>query len=180
MSGPGRRTARTRGLAAAGGRPARAACVAVSLGIAAALLSLPSAVSAAAIGGASTAAGGEDAGRSLFDGLQPLIGRIGGHAERLPAEALACANCHRSRPGAPERIAGGGRDAGPVLNASTLLGAVERRGGPPSRYDRDGFCRALRAGVDPAGVVLPRVMPRYEIDAAGCDALWRFLTASRG
>ena len=129
---------------------------------------------------ASAPATGDDTGRLLFEGRRPLTGRVGGHSEALPAEALVCANCHRTRPGTPGRLAGGGRDAGSMLNATTLLGALERRGGPPSRYDRDAFCGALRAGVDPAGVVLPRVMPRYAIDAPTCDALWRYLTAGGG
>jgi hypothetical protein len=123
------------------------------------------------------AAAAEDAvGRMLFEGQQPLRGRISGHTQWLPSEALACANCHRAKPGAPGRPAAGGRDTGPVLDATALLERVERRGGPPSRYDLDAFCRVLRLGEDPAGVLLPRVMPRYDLDAGQCEALWRFLT----
>lgn len=115
-------------------------------------------------------------GRSLFHGQLPLQARLSGHTQPLPAGAVTCANCHRTQAGTPQVRAPGGRDTGPVLNATTLLARVERRGGPPSRYGREAFCRALRTGVDPAGVLLPRVMPRYAIDDRNCDALWRFLT----
>lgn len=120
-----------------------------------------------------------DDGRGLFDGQRPLRGRIGDHAQWLPPGAAACANCHRTRPEAADRSSFGGRDAGPLLDRASLTGHLERRGGPPSRYDRDAFCLTLRRGVDPAGVMLPRAMPRYEIDERDCDALWRFLTVAR-
>lgn len=119
-------------------------------------------------------------GQRLFEGQRPLRGRVSGHDQWLPPGAVACANCHRTRPGAATPGGAGGRDAGPPLHADALLRSVERRGGPPSRYDRDAFCRALRRGEDPAGVVLPRAMPRYDVGDGDCDALWRFLTAGSG
>jgi hypothetical protein len=33
----------------------------------------------------------------------------------------------------------------------------------------------LRTGIDPAQVMIAQAAPRYEIDGAGCDALWRYL-----
>lgn len=131
-------------------------------------------------------------GARAFDGRVPLVARIDGHASALPGTAAACANCHlpSARPaGTPDPARG--RDAsgapgfadasasfGPILDREGLTARVPRRGGPPSRFDERAFCRLLRTGEDPAGVLLPRAMPRYEIDAAACDALWRFLNAS--
>ena len=65
---------------------------------------------------------------------------------------------------------------GPILDRERLTERVARRGGPPSRFDERSFCRLLRTGEDPAGVILPRAMPRYEIDDADCLRLWRYLT----
>jgi len=138
-------------------------------------------------------------GAALFDGRAALVARIGGHADPLPAAVVACTNCHVPRPqpagvalSADALVAGGGQAAtgatgsgaaalagpGPRLHRDLLLDPVARRGGPPSRYDRAAFCRTLQSGEDPAGILLPRVMPRYEIDAPTCTALWRFVTRS--
>ncbi len=118
-----------------------------------------------------------EAGARAFDGRAALVARIDGHAEPLPAAAAACANCHRPSV-APRRADGtAAPDAslGPALHRDALLEAVERRGGPASRYDLQAFCRLLRTGQDPAGVLLPRAMPRYEIDDAACGQLWAHL-----
>jgi len=142
-------------------------------------------------------AGGLAGGETLFDGRAALVARIGGHSDPLPAAMVACANCHVPRPqpagvalsaDAAAAVAGqadaAGRAAvalaspGPRLHRELLLEPMQRRGGPPSRYDRSAFCRTLQTGEDPAGVVLPRAMPRYEIDPATCTALWRFVTRS--
>jgi len=142
------------------------------------------------------------AGESLFDGRAPLVARIGGHVDPLPPAVVACANCHRpapqpvgvalstdrpqeggNRPAGPAVTEGGPARAalaspGPVLHRDLLLEPVPRRGGPPSRFDREAFCRLLQSGEDPAGVLLPRAMPRYDIGSAACDALWRYVTRS--
>jgi hypothetical protein len=110
-------------------------------------------------------------GAALFEGRSPLAARIGGHVDRLPPAMVACANCHRPTPAASA-------SPGPVLSRDLLLAPVARRGGPPSRFDRGAFCRLLETGEDPAGVLLPRAMPRYDIDPAACDALWRFVIRS--
>lgn len=118
-----------------------------------------------------------EAGARAFDGRIGLVARIDGHADPLPAAAAACANCHRPSV-APRRDDGTpAPDAslGPLLHRDGLLQAVERRGGPASRYDPQAFCRLLRTGEDPAGILLPRAMPRYDIDDAGCGQLWAHL-----
>lgn len=119
-------------------------------------------------------------GARLFDGRQPLAARISGHADALPSAAARCSNCHASqavRQGAA--AAGiGSPSFGPLLTAATLRHPLPRRGGPPSRFDAASLCRLLREGVDPAWVMLPRVMPRYQISDAQCEALWEHLTAS--
>ena len=117
-------------------------------------------------------AGDARRGAELFDGSLPLTARIAGHAERLPAEATRCINCHRANRDGRDAIA-------PLLTRQHLLELVARRGGPPSQYDERTFCRVLRSGIDPAWVILPRVMPRYEVDEATCSALWAHLTEER-
>lgn len=108
-------------------------------------------------------------GAALWSGASPLTARIDGHANLLPPEAARCINCHS---GAVEVSA----SAAPVLTARHLREPMARRGGPPSRYDAAAFCTLLRTGVDPASVLLPRHMPRYEITDADCHALWLHLT----
>ncbi|MBL8330295.1 MAG: hypothetical protein JNJ71_15755 [Rubrivivax sp.] len=108
----------------------------------------------------------EDAalGRALYDGQRALPAQLRGHDEALPAHAARCINCHE-----------GSSAIAPALSARSLLQPQARRGGPPSHYDEASFCRLLRDGVDPAWVLLPREMPRYEIPAQDCRALWSYL-----
>ncbi len=115
-----------------------------------------------------------DAGRQLFTGATPLQARMAGHAQPLPAPASRCINCHATG----SLQVGGGTAFGPRLDAASLMQPQARRGGPPSRYDAALLCRALRAGVDPAQVLLATSMPRYAIDDTACRQLWVFLTAT--
>jgi hypothetical protein len=120
-------------------------------------------------------------GARAFDGRSPLVGRIEGHSAPLPGAALACANCHlpSARPAGASDTAGPTGQAAsfaPVLDRASLTSRVARRGGPPSRFDERSFCRLLRTGEDPAGVLLPRAMPRYSIDDDDCRRLWRYVT----
>ena len=110
-------------------------------------------------------------GRELFTGQAALQGRISTHEMDLPPAVVRCANCHAE--GAGPAVA---RSNAPRLDREWLLSPQRRRGGPPSHYNRDDFCRVLRKGVDPAWVVINEEMPRYTVDDADCSALWRFLT----
>jgi hypothetical protein len=103
-------------------------------------------------------------GAELYDGRRALVARLRGHDEALPPAAARCINCHEG----PQAI-------GPALDGQLLLQKQARRGGPPSRYDELSLCRLLREGTDPAHVMLPRAMPRYEIGDADCAALWSHL-----
>jgi len=107
---------------------------------------------------------GRAEGAALYEGRRALVARVSGHDRPLPAEAARCVNCHE-----------GAQAVGPALNERNLAQALPRRGGPPSRYDARALCRLLRQGVDPAWVMVPRAMPRYEIDERACDALWAHL-----
>ncbi len=112
-------------------------------------------------------------GRALFEGRIDLQGRIYTHLVDLPPEIVRCSNCHA--------VAGGPdvpRSLAPRLTHELLLQAQRRRGGPPSRYDRDRFCALLRRGVDPALVLVSVEMPRYALDDASCQALWLYLTGN--
>ncbi|NML16567.1 c-type cytochrome [Azohydromonas caseinilytica] len=106
-------------------------------------------------------------GQRLFQGEEPLAARIAGQDFALPAGASRCGNCHGGA--AAQRIA-------PLLTTVSLTSATSRRGGPPSRYDAASFCRLLRSGVDPAHVIVPRTMPRYELSDADCADLWSHLS----
>jgi hypothetical protein len=109
-------------------------------------------------------------GNALYRGKEALSGKVRGHDESLPAEAVRCANCHDAADGA--RLS---RVPAPHLDRSLLLEPRQRRGGPPSRYDQAAFCKLLRTGVDPASIVVAREMPIYELDQNQCIALWNFL-----
>ena len=111
-------------------------------------------------------------GQRLFDGRRALSGRMVGHEQVLPVEAVRCSNCH-DREGA--QASPDGQSFGTVLGPGSLTRAVARRGGPPSRYTQRSFCRVLRDGIDPAQVMIPQTMPRYALTAGECAALWRFL-----
>lgn len=111
-------------------------------------------------------------GAALWRGEQPLVGHVAGHTGALPSAVSRCINCHAGAPDLPADAR-----AAPQLTPSHLREAVSRRGGPPSRFDKAGFCTLLRTGVDPAAVLLPRHMPRYEIGDADCAALWHYLVS---
>lgn len=119
-------------------------------------------------------------GGALWRGELPLTAHIVGHARALPAAASRCVNCHAVAPVAPagSAVLAARDSAAPVLSAAQLRATVPRRGGPPSRYDAQAFCTLLRTGVDPAGVLLSRDMPRYTLDPRDCQALWTHLTGS--
>jgi hypothetical protein len=111
-------------------------------------------------------------GRALFNGQADLHGRIRTHAADLPPQVVRCANCHAAGagPDVPRSLA-------PRLTHDLLLAPRARRGGPPSHYDRNRFCRLLRDGQDAASMLISVEMPQYTIDDAACWALWRFVTA---
>jgi hypothetical protein len=112
-------------------------------------------------------------GEALFSGTIELHGRIYTHVADLPPTVVRCANCHAVADG-PEVT----RSPAPRLTHDLMVRPRARRGGPPSNYDRDGFCTLLRRGVDPAFVLISVEMPRYTIDDASCRALWRYLIGS--
>src|SRR6187402_2048974 len=123
---------------------------------------------------ASSAAPNVEAGKALFTGSVPLQARMLGHDIDLPPSAVCCANCHvREEPPAPgpsptasaaaSASAGPVERLGPPLTRRSLLSSLPRRGGPPSRYELGAFCRLLRVGIDPASVVIPGNMPRYQV-----------------
>ncbi|WP_029248057.1 hypothetical protein [Burkholderia pseudomallei] len=125
-------------------------------------------VALAALGGTAHARAGARGAR-LFDGSDPMHGRLAGHAQVLPSTASRCANCHQ--PPAPRATPA----LAPPLDASSLLAPQKRRGGPPSAYTADSFCATLRSGIDPAHVTLKAAMPRYDATDAQCADLWAFL-----
>ncbi len=107
-------------------------------------------------------------GEALFNGKEPLSGRIREHDETLPPEVVRCVNCHGAS-ARPSRV------AAPHLDGSRLLEFHQRRGGPPSRYDQSAFCKLLRSGVDPVQIMIAREMPVYALDDDQCASLWSFL-----
>ncbi|MGO4392370.1 hypothetical protein AB4Z46_13555 [Variovorax sp. M-6] len=111
-------------------------------------------------------------GARLFDGTESLAGTLAGHRASLPVAATRCSQCHVG-PGASAAVPSA---LTTPLDRRHLREARPRRGGPPVSYEPATFCRALRTGVDPAHVVLPRAMPRFDADDAQCAALWDYLT----
>jgi hypothetical protein len=120
---------------------------------------------------ASTATSRSPRGVELFLGREPLKGTIRGHEASLPPEFVACGSCH----GAAHVQSPAGTYAPPLVS-SWLREPRVRRGGPPSSYDLPSFCRLLRTGVDPASILIARIMPTYEIDDTQCSNLWTFVT----
>jgi hypothetical protein len=110
-----------------------------------------------------------DPGCAIFDGQHPLAAHLRDDDRRLPSSTTRCVNCHAGTSSAAAFA--------PPLTHDSLLGATRRRGGPISHYDPTAFCRALRDGIDPAGVLLRKSMPRYRIADADCMALWRFVVS---
>jgi len=123
-------------------------------------------------------------GQAYFLGEAVLAGRLSGHAMDLPSVASRCVNCHRDSAdarAASARAAGNtgldpSADAGaPPLGRAWLTQWRSRRFAPASRYDAASLCTLLRSGVDPAMVVIPATMPRYQASDAQCADLWNFL-----
>ncbi len=106
-------------------------------------------------------------GQQLFLGEVALSARLRTNPRDLPASAVRCANCHAATSGA--------QPFGPPLTRDTLQGLMARRGGPPTVYTRDTFCKVLADGVDAANVVLSSAMPQYRLSDEECNALWAFL-----
>ena len=123
-------------------------------------------------------------GRQIYRGEVALPGTIQGHAQPLPPLAARCTNCHsRESVARVAALSASGLAPGPaavsfapLLTRDRLLTPMARRGGPPSRYDTASFCRLLRTGIDPAYVLIPRQMPRYELSDAQCAALFGYLS----
>lgn len=113
-------------------------------------------------------AGDARRGERIFTGAEALVqqGPI-----VLPAPMAACTQCH-ARSGATTLEV----KRAPPLTAGWLLQARPRRGGPPSAFDRQSFCAALRSGIDPQYIVMRKSMPRFQLSTAQCTALWTFLS----
>lgn len=105
-------------------------------------------------------------GYQLFHGHGALQAKIlGGVA--LPAAASSCVNCHDgAASGGPRTIA--------RLDRASLSTPRTPRGGLPVVYDEASFCRLLREGIDPASVLVSRLMPRFDISDADCAAIFAY------
>ena len=110
-------------------------------------------------------------GRRLFSGKEELSGRMYTHTADMPTAVVRCSNCHAAGNG--PAVA---RSSAPRLTRDLLLQARARRGGPPTSYNHDSFCKLLRKGIDPAYILINVAMPRYELSDDRCTALWTFLT----
>jgi hypothetical protein len=120
-------------------------------------------------------------GNSIFHGEIVVPGRLEGHDTPLPAMAARCSNCHEARNISP---AGGATNSGAPattgsfaapLNREWLSTDRPRRGGPPTHYRSSDLCALLRTGIDPGHIILPTIMPRYEISNMQCADLWTYL-----
>ncbi len=112
-------------------------------------------------------------GEAIYQGKEPLRGRIRGQDDPLPAEAIRCVNCHN--PASKDRLSG--RSA-PRIDGAWLMETRQRHGGPPSSYNQASFCKLLRSGTDPVYVLVAREMPIYEMDDDQCGSMWMFLSAT--
>jgi hypothetical protein len=117
-------------------------------------------------------------GNSIFHGEIVVPGRLEGHDTPLPAMAARCSNCHEARNVPPAGSAANSSApssyAAP-LNREWLSTDRSRRGGPPTHYRSSDLCALLRTGIDPGHIILPTIMPRYEISDMQCADLWAYL-----
>lgn len=113
-------------------------------------------------------------GKRIFHGLDAVQGAVQQQGTALPVHASKCINCHSAH--TPTGAWAGNSQ---YLSATTLSLKVSRRGGPAYVYDQPAFCRTVRSGVDPAGIVLEAKMPRYQLSDAQCADLWFFLASIR-
>lgn len=116
---------------------------------------------------AQTACESADMGCAIFNGQHPMTAHLRDDDRPLPSFATRCVNCHGGTSTKPAFA--------PPLTHDALLGAASRRGGPISHYDAMAFCRAVKDGVDPAGVLLRKSMPHYRIADTECQALWQYV-----
>lgn len=101
---------------------------------------------------------------------QPASALVGGDVPMVGAQA-ACVSCHqRSGMGSSE----GWLVAPPVTEAALYAPVRGRRRNRPGYTDKT-LARALREGVDPAGQLLDRAMPRYDLPADELKALIAYL-----
>jgi hypothetical protein len=115
-------------------------------------------------------------GRQLFVGQKPLAAHLERDETAIPTEANRCSNCHISE-ALPDSELVRTQTFGAPLSAGKLKNQSRRRGGPPTRYNEDSFCRLLRTGIDPASILVQRAMPRYKINEADCRALWQYINS---
>lgn len=121
-------------------------------------------------------------GEAIYQGREPMTGRIRGHDSTLPTAATRCINCHLpggTRPPVAASAIGTTQTFGPALDAAWLTRPRSRSGGPAITYDAERLCTLLRDGIDPALVMMPRSMPLYDATPQQCRALWNFLTSIR-
>jgi hypothetical protein len=111
-------------------------------------------------------------GDALYQGKEPLHGRIRGHEDLLPPSAVTCANCHSAK--STSRLSS---KPAPQLNRAWFSEMRQRHGGPPSTYNQASFCKLLRTGIDPVFVLVDREMPIYDLDDSQCADLWDYLNA---
>ncbi|MFC3695173.1 hypothetical protein [Chenggangzhangella methanolivorans] len=107
-------------------------------------------------------------GYMLFHGHAALEAKIFSGVA-LPVSASACVNCH-------EGAASGGPRAIARLDRTTFSAPRTPRGGAPVSYDEASFCRLMREGVDPASVMVSRLMPRFDVSDADCAALFAYVS----
>lgn len=109
-------------------------------------------------------------GYALYHGHLAITGRITGHDSNLPGRASRCVNCHDAKGGSALAV----RSIAPLTGAS-LTEPHFRRGGPETVYAASSFCTVLQNGLDPAHVLVDRTMPRYDLSASDCQALWMYV-----
>jgi hypothetical protein len=114
-------------------------------------------------------------GRSIFHGEIMVPGSLQGHDTPLPSMATRCSNCHEASNAAPNAGPATASSYAAPLNRQLLTLPKSRRGGPPTLYNAALMCTLLRTGIDPAHIIVPTIMPRYEISDLQCADLWSYL-----
>jgi len=104
----------------------------------------------------------------------PVKARVGQAGTALPASALPCASCHGyDGTGRPERGVNPPNIAWDYLIKA--YGHVHADGRRHPAFTEESVVAAILGGVDPAGNVLERSMPRYEMAPEDADDLVAYL-----
>lgn len=105
---------------------------------------------------------------------QQILAYLGDAALEVPGSSMACANCHG--------LDGKGKPEGGIIPSNLTwesltkpYGVTRADGSKHAPYTERGLELAITRGLDPGGVKLPYVMPRYQMSSSDMADLIAYL-----